>query len=163
MKVVDIAQEIFIDAGSPTSTSIPAIAFWIRGKVGSINNLLYESFSISKDTYEILGDNGEEISPEAVAVIKQMYRVYDYEVQIRSNLNSLATDSILQVEDNGSSVTRVNRNEVSKTLASIRKNEIDALENMVTAYRCRSSEPSQIAGDDTTEGVFTSSFRYFRA
>lgn len=162
MKVVDIAQEIYIDAGSPTTTSIPAIAFWIRGKIGTINNLLYESFTISSDTYEIFGDNGEEISPEAVAVIKQMYRVYDYELQIRSNLNALATDSILQVEDNGSSVTKVNRNSVSQTLASIRKNEIEQLDNLVTAYRSRSAEPSQVAGDDTVEGIFISSFDYVR-
>lgn len=162
MKVVDIANEIYVEAGSPTDTSIPAIAFWIRGKVGAINNLLYECFTINEDTFEILNENGGEISPEAVAIIKQMYRLYDYELQIRSNMNALSLDSILRVEDQGSSVTKVNRNEVSKTLAFIRKDEILSFNSLVDAYRNRSSSPSQIAGDDTIPGAFSSSIDYVR-
>lgn len=162
MKVVDIANEIFIEAGSPTDTSIPAIAFWIRGKVGAINNLLYESFVIDDTTLEIFKDDGSEISPEAVAIIKQMYRLYDYELQIRSNMNALSTDSILRVEDQGSSVTKVNRNEVSKTLAAIRKDEQAAFNILINAYRNRVSTPSQVAGDDTTPGFYPGSWTYVR-
>lgn len=162
MKIVDIANEIYLDAGSPTSTSIPAIATWIRGKVGAINNLLYESFYVDDGSFEILGESGEEISIEAVSIIKQMYRIYDYEVQIRTNMNALATDSILRVEDQGSSVTKVNRNEISKTLATVRRDEIASLDLLITAYRSRSSPPSQVAGDDTVIGIYPSTRYYIR-
>lgn len=154
MKVQDIANEIYIEAGSPSSTSIPAISFWVRAKVGALNNILFESFTIDSVTYEIVDGCGAEINPEAVAIIKQMYRVYDYEIQIRSNMNSLAGDSILEVTDQGSSVKKVNRNEVSKTLAQVRKDESTALNNLITSYRLRGAGPKQVAGDDTQVGHY---------
>lgn len=163
MKIVDIANEIFEDAGSPTNTSIPAIAFWIRSKVGAINNLLFEDFSISADTFEILDPSGAEITPEAVAVIKQLYRIYDYEKQIRDMMNALANDTLLSVKEfDGSSFTRVNRNEVAKTLAAIRNTEIKSLSDLVTAYRGRTTAPQGIVGDDFVQGVYPSTAAYYR-
>lgn len=153
MKVVDIANEIYIDSGSPTATSIPAIAFWIRGKVGEINNLLIEEFVIS-DAYEITRADGTEISIEAVSIIKKLYKIYDYEVQIRTHMNALLTDSVLEVSDQGSSVKRVNRNEVSKTFASLKNSETTALNKLVQDYRNRAAQPGQIVGDDTVPSYY---------
>lgn len=163
MKVVDIANEIYIDAGSPTNTSIPAIAYWIRGKIGTINNLLFEDFIIN-DGFEIVDGGGDEIPIEAVAIIKQMYRLYDYEVQIRNNMNALATDSLLEVTDNfgGAGFRRINKNEVSKTLITIRKDEINAFNNLVTAYRMRGTSPVQVAGDDTQPAWLNPFVTYIR-
>jgi len=162
MKVVDLANEIYIDSGSPTNTSIPAIAFWIRGKVGVINNLLFEDFYIDQSSLEIFDANKNEISINAVAIIKQFYKLYDYDLQIRSNLNILSTDSILSVEDQGSKVTKVNRNEISKTLAQLKRDEIKILNDLVNAYRNNSSPPSQVVGDDTVVGVYTTTRNYIR-
>lgn len=153
MKVVDIANEIFIELGSPSTTTIPTIAFWIRTKLGDINNLLFEDFILNSD-YEIVDGDGVEITPEAVAIIKKLYRLYDYDVQIRTNMNSLATDSIIEVTDQGSSVRKVNRNEVSKTYATLKNAEQQALNDMVTAYRLRGSSPKQVVGDDTVIGNY---------
>ena len=33
MKVVDIADEVYRELGSPTDLSIPAIAFWLRTNI----------------------------------------------------------------------------------------------------------------------------------
>jgi hypothetical protein len=150
MRVVDIANEIYIDSGSPTSTSIPAIAYWIRGKVGEINNLLFEDFSINA-AMEIVDGDGE-ISIEAVSIIKKLYKIYDYEVSVRTNMNALAADSIIEVVDQGSSVRKVNRNEVSKTFVSLRNAEEESLNRLVTAYRSRTTAPTQVVGDDTEIG-----------
>ena len=38
MKVVDIATEIFEELGQPDYLSIPAVSFWVRNKIGSLNN-----------------------------------------------------------------------------------------------------------------------------
>jgi len=156
MKVVDIATEVFIEAGSPTDTSIPAIAYWIRTKVGLLNTLLYEDLYVN-NALEIINakPTGElEISPELVSVMKQMYKVYDYELQVRLFRNSLAADGILEVTDNlgGTSFKRVNRNEIMKTLVLLRKDEYQYLQQMIDAYRSLTSAPSQVAGDDTISG-----------
>jgi hypothetical protein len=153
MKVVDIANEIYVDAGSPTSTSVAAIAFWVRGKVGDINNLLLTSFIIN-DEYEIVDGDGTEIPIEAVAIIKKMYKIYDYEIQIRTQMNAVLTDSILEVSDQGSSVKKINRNDVSKTFANLKGIEEAALNNLIHSYRNREAGPSQVAGDDTTPGYY---------
>jgi predicted ATPase len=154
MKIVDIANEIYIESGSPTTTSIAAISFWIRGKVGHINNLLQESFVIDETTKEILDGGGAEISMEAVSIIKKLYKVYDYEIQIRTHMNAITTDTVLEVEDNGSRVKKINRNEVSKTFASLKAQEEAALKNLVTNYRQRLSGPVQITGDDIEQGRY---------
>jgi hypothetical protein len=154
MKVVDIANEIYLDAGSPTDTSIPAIAFWIRSKAGWLNTVLFEDFVVDDNTLELLNIDGSEIRQEAIAVLKQLYLVHDLEGQIRKMTNALAADSILQVTDNlgGTSFTRVNRNEVAKTLILFRKDEIKLLNQMIDAYRSLTSQPQQVAGDDTQPG-----------
>ena len=162
MKVVDIANEIYIDAGSPPDTSIPAISFWIRGKLGVINSLLYESFSLDSSSLEITSGGGD-LPLEAIAVFKQIYRLYDYECQIRSNMNAMASNSVLSINDQGTEITRINRNSISQTLAQIRRDEISILENLVTSYRNRSSVPSQVAGDDTILGPpYQHPFIFFR-
>ena len=122
MKVVDIANDIYLDSGSPTYTSIPAIAYWIRAKTGWLNVTLFEDFTVNPNA-EIYNDDGSEISQEAVSVIKQLYKVYDLEVQIRSMMNAMAADGIIKVEDHlgGTSYTRLNRNEIAKTLITLRK------------------------------------------
>ena len=156
MKVVDIANEIYIDAGSPTSTSIPAISFWIRGKVGTLNVMLYESFYIDPISQEIIDpDNGAPIVYEAIAVLKQMYRIYDYECQIRNTMNALAQDSVMRFEDQGTLVVRVNKNMIAQTLVQVRKDEIQILKDMVARYQLGNNEnaPVQVAGDDTYGGL----------
>jgi hypothetical protein len=155
MKVVDIAQEIYIDAFEPTYTSVPAIAFWIRGKVGTINNSLCEDFVIN-DNGEISNSSGC-VSIEAVAVIKQYYRVYDLERQVNNNMNALAgSDALIEVNDNfgGASYRKVNRNEISKTIITLRKDEIKNLDNLIAAYKITKSNPAQVSGDDTIPAYY---------
>lgn len=156
MKVVDIANEIYIEQGSPSDTSIPAIAFWVRGKVGWMNAILYEGFFVDEASQEILNADKDNspITLEAVAVLIQRYKVYDLEVQVRKMMNALASDGLLEVTDNlgGTSFKRVNRNEVAKTLISMRKDEILLLHDMIATYQSLTSQPQQVAGDDTQAG-----------
>lgn len=174
MWIEDIANQIYFNAGSPTYTSIPAISFWIRSKVGTINTLLYEDFSVvtsptatnsqgqSLSQWQIYDGNGNQIPELAVAVFQQLYRLYDLEIQIRNTMNSLSSDSTILVDDNGSRIKRTDKNEIAKTLIVLRKDEIKILNDLITAYRCGSSCPSQIAGDDTTAGsYFPQGYRKF--
>lgn len=153
MKTVDIANEIYLDSGAPTDTSIPAIAFWIRGKIGTLNVLLFENLSIDINTQELTNCGGS-LPYEIIAIIKQMYRIYDYEVQIRKTMNAVLADPLLKIEDQGTLVTRVNRNEISKTYVQIRKDEIQTLKDLVTAYHIKYAGPQAVHGDDTQAGAY---------
>ncbi len=156
MKVVDLANEIWIEMGEPSSTSVPAIAFWIRGQVGQINSLLFEDFEIQEgDEYNIVDGGGTEISINAASIIKKLYLIYDYDLQIRSQMNALASDTLLSFKEaDGSSFTRTNRNEISKTLASLKKDEMAALKALISAYRANKASALQVAGDDTVPGIY---------
>lgn len=81
MKTVDIADEIYRELGSPSSTSISAIAFWVRSNIGALNNYLNEAFVIS-DSYEIVGADSAEINIQAVAILKKMYSIHDYDLKL---------------------------------------------------------------------------------
>lgn len=154
MTVTNLANEIWIENGESSSTSVPAIAYWIRAQLGRINTLLFEEFSVNESTYEIQNSDESELSLEAAAIIKQIYVIYDYQNQVRSQMNAMASDAVLSFrEADGSSFTRVNRNSISQTLASLRKDEIETLKGMVNAYRSKKCIPGSINGDDT-EGYF---------
>lgn len=154
MLIVDIANEIWIDEGSPTNTSIPAIAFWIRGQVGRVNNLLCEDLQINESTLEITHCNGKLISLDIISIFKQLYRLYALQLQINNNMNFLASDSLISVVDRfaGGSFTRINKNEISKTLISFRKDEIEILNNLVGAYKISQSRVLAVNGDDDHRG-----------
>lgn len=150
MLVVDIAQEIYMEAGEPTTTSIAAISFWIRAKVGAINNLISEDFSINTTTLEIYNSQGQ-ISIDAVAIIKQLYRLYDLQIQFQNTMNALAGDSLLSVVDafGGGQFIKVNKNEIAKSFLTLRKDEMQSLNQLVNAYKINRGIPAQVAGDDT--------------
>jgi hypothetical protein len=162
MKVVDIADDIYRELGSPSTLSIPAIAFYVRGSVGSLNNhinTVYKLNSTSLEIEETVTDNSNtttttEIGIEEASILKKMYMVHFYDVKIRTNLTALDADTIVEVTDQGSSVRKVNKNEVSKTLLSIRNQEYEGLRKLISQYKISKSSPNQVAGDDTTEGFY---------
>jgi len=163
MKVVDIADDIYRELGSPSTLSIPAIAFYVRGSVGALNNHINTVFELNSSSLEIeesITNIGEtitttEIGIAEVAILKKMYIVHFYDSKIRTNLTALDADTIVEVTDQGSSVRKVNKNEVSKTLLSIRNQEYEGLQKLISQYKISKSIPNQVAGDDTTEGFYS--------
>ena len=161
MKTVDIADEIYRELGSPSSTSISAIAFWVRSNIGSLNNYLNEAFVIN-GSYEIVGADSVEINIQAVAILKKMYSIHDYDLKIRANIISISTSDIISISDKGRSVTKVNKNEVTKALTSLKSEESRTMTALAIAYKNRDSTPIQVAGDDTVAGSFRSREYYNR-
>jgi hypothetical protein len=142
MKVVDIANEIYLENASPSDTSIAAIAYWIRSNVGKLNTLIY------------VDCDGAEINELAAAIIKMMYKVYRTDLDIRANLFSMQNDSVIAANDDGFSIKKINRSEVLKTLTSFKKDTVKEMYDLVHGYRSYNGAPSQVAGDDTTEGHY---------
>lgn len=155
MKVVDVADEIYRELGLPTDLSMSAIAFWVRTNIGELNNLLFTTYAINSTSLELIDGCDEEVTAEAVAILKKLYSIHYYDLQIKKNIVALSTDTILEVQDQGSKVKKINKNEVNKNLGILRKQEIEVMKNLVTAYRLRGAEPRQVAGDDTIAGEYS--------
>tara|TARA_R100000234_G_scaffold38157_1_gene22567 strand:+ start:607 stop:1161 length:555 start_codon:yes stop_codon:yes gene_type:complete len=170
MKVVDIADEIFRELSEPSTLSIPAIAYWVRSNVGELNNYLNTSFRVSYDDFEIseqVEQSGRQpasynssvdnenlaLKFEEKAVLKKMYNVHYYDQQLRSTLGAASNDPVVEVVSDGSKVRKINKNELSKTYASLKRQEYEELTDMINAYKLRLSAPVQVAGDDTIVGA----------
>ena len=146
MKVVDIADEIFRELGEPTSLSIPAISFWLRTNVGQLNNYIHTEYSASPPVE--IGDNEKTI-------LKKMYFIHYYDQRLRTHMTTMDTDTILSVRDGDSSVTKVNRNEIAKSIAAVKAQEYSELLKMIQAYVSNKAGPYQVAGDDTANADST--------
>jgi len=117
MKVVDIADEIYRGMGSSTETSVAAISYWLRSSIGAMNNHLNSVFKVDDTTLEInyteKNDDGEEVvytlNPEEVAILKQMYTVYDYDNRLRTILGAASYDSVVEISDGGTRIKKVNK------------------------------------------------------
>jgi len=154
MKIVDIAHETFTELGSPSDASIPAIAFWMRANTGALNNLLKTDFAenSAQELEHTIGNEKTEIEKEAVSVLKKMYLIHYYDIQIRGAIGAGAWDSVVEISDSGSRIRKMNRSEVGKTLSQIKKEEQLQLDKFVHGYTSRLAVPIQVAGDDTVPG-----------
>ena len=161
MKIVDIADEVFRELGSPSDLSIPAIAFWLRSNIGTLNNHIHMAFKINATTFEVEHTNPDAsirpIEQEESAILKKMYFVYDYDKKLRSVLGAASLDSIIQISDLGTSIRKINKNEIGKTYNQVKKQEQEELNKMIAAYKISASTPRQVAGDDTSEGFYSDS------
>jgi len=159
-----------ISLTEPSTLSIPAIAYWVRSNVGELNNYLNTSFRVSYDDFEIseqVEQSGRQpasynssvdnenlaLKFEEKAVLKKMYNVHYYDQQLRSTLGAASNDPVVEVVSDGSKVRKINKNELSKTYASLKRQEYEELTDMINAYKLRLSAPVQVAGDDTIVGA----------
>ena len=154
MKVVDIADEIYRELGSPSTLSIPAISFWVRTCVGELNNKINTTYSVDLTSLEIKDADACEVEQEEVSIMKKMYLVYYYGKEVRSSLGVGSYDHVILAKDKWTAIRKVNRNDIAKTLSAIKKEETEELNKLVNAYKLRKSNPLQVAGDDTEEGSF---------
>ena len=95
------------------------------------------------------------IQPEEASILKKMYIVHYYDQQIRSTVGAASTDPVVEVASDGSRVRKINKNELSKTYISLKKEEYRELTDLVNAYKLRKASPVQVAGDDTVVGQYS--------
>ena len=164
MKVIDIANEIFRELDQPSSLSVPPIMFWVRANIGDLNNHLNESYFLDSSLELVRSEDGSnyEIGEEEKAIIKKMYYVHYYAVLLRTTLGAAASDSVVEIQTDDTRVRKINKNELSKTYSSLKRQETDELNTLITAYKSRKSSPRQIVGDDTVEGSYANKKNYRR-
>jgi len=166
MKVVDIAQELFMELGQPSDLSVASLSYWIRATVGQLNNLLFTKYSIDQTTLEISDAtdpaNPVEIDIMAAAVLKKIYVVYRYAFLIRSKITAIDSDNILEIRDQDSTVRRIDKTQLIKIISAEKKNEEEELKLMINAYRTYVSSPVHVVGDDIVGGNYPDFFPFLR-
>jgi hypothetical protein len=149
-KIVDIADEIYRELGEPTDLSHASIAFWLRTNIGDLNILINKKFYISEDTFEVTvpEDLNDTFGDIEKSVFKMIYSIHYYERLFRNALGAASTDSTIEITENGFTGRKVNKNELAKTYAQLRKQINDELLVLTKNYNLNEAKPIQVAGDD---------------
>jgi hypothetical protein len=149
-KIVDVADEIYRELGEPSDLSIASIAFWLRTNIGDLNILINKKYYITEDTLEIgiLEGSGDEFKDIEKSVFKMIYSIHYYERLFRNALGAASTDSTIEITENGFTGRKVNKNELAKTYAQLRKQINDELQILTKNYNLNEAKPLQVAGDD---------------
>lgn len=151
VKIVDIADELYREMGEPADWSIASIAWWLRANIGDLNISINKRFYIDDTTLDILPDDGsgDLFTTTEKSIFKMLFAIHFYERLLRNALGAASTDSVIEINQNGFSARKVNKNELAKTYAQFRKQINDELLVLIRAYSINESRPLQVAGDDT--------------
>ena len=110
----------------------------------------------------VKGNNGTasipaivSIQAEEASILKKMYIVHYYDQLIRTTVGAASSDPVVEVASDGSRVRKINKNELSKTYLSLKREEYNELTDLINAYKLRKSSPVQVAGDDTVRGQYS--------
>jgi hypothetical protein len=153
VKIVDVADELYREMNEPADWSIASIAWWLRSNIGDLNISINKRFYIDDTTLEILADpnSGDLFTSVEKSIFKMLFAIHFYERLLRNALGAASTDSLIEINQNGFSARKINKNELAKTYAQFRKQINDELLNLIRSYNLNEARPLQVAGDDTVE------------
>mgnify|MGYP003133143912 FL=1 len=146
-----VETEFDNDTGIATVASVSG---WLFENLGKLNTYIYTDFSGSQasGTYGFM-------DIEAQGILKELYLYNYYTKQSRNALrgitdSSVSGDNILALKDGESSVTFVNRNEVSKVYRGLAKDSIANVERLSAQYNIYQAQPRQLHGVDGSGRLF---------
>jgi hypothetical protein len=151
IKIVDVADELYREMGEPSDWTIASIAWWLRANLGDLNISINKRFYIDETTLEILSapESGDIFTSVEKSIFKMLFATHFYERLLRNALGAASTDSVIEINQNGFSARKINKNELAKTYAQFRKQINDELQTLIKGYNLNEARPLQIAGDDT--------------
>lgn len=150
--VVDVADELYREMGEPADLSIPSIAWWLRVNIGELNITINKAYTINETTLEIEVPSGDSFGDAEKSIFKMLFSIHYYERLLRNALGAASTDSTIEIDQNGFRARRINKNELAKTYAQLRKQINDELIELTKNYNLNENRPLQVAGDDTQPG-----------
>jgi hypothetical protein len=155
-KIVDISDEIYRELGEPTDLSHASIAFWLRTNIGDLNILINKKFYIAEGTLEVGApeNSGDTFGNIEKSIFKMLFSIHYYERLFRNALGAASVDSVVSVTDDGSTVVKINKNELAKNYSQLRKQINEELLTLTKNYNINEAKPIQVAGDDTIPGNF---------
>jgi len=151
IKIVDVADELYREMGEPNDWTIASIAWWLRANLGDLNISINKRFYIDETTLEILSapESGDIFTSVEKSIFKMLFATHFYERLLRNALGAASTDSVIEINQNGFSARKINKNELAKTYAQFRKQINDELQTLIKGYNLNEARPLQVAGDDT--------------
>jgi hypothetical protein len=151
IKIVDVADELYREMGEPSDWTIASIAWWLRANLGDLNISINKRFYIDETTLEILStpESGDLFTSVEKSIFKMLFATHFYERLLRNALGAASTDSVIEINQNGFSARKINKNELAKTYAQFRKQINDELQTLIKGYNLNEARPLQVAGDDT--------------
>jgi len=152
-KIVDIADELYREMGEPSDLSIASVAYWLRSNIGDLNITINKTYTINETTLEIEIPSGDSFGVTEKSIFKMLFSIHYYERLLRNALGAASTDSTIEISENGFSARKVNKNELAKTYAELRKQINAELMELTKNYNLNEARPLQIAGDDTVEDI----------
>ena len=156
--IFTLASGTWEEIGSPTSPSVNYISGWYTSaaSVGKLNTALNTCFSgVSGCIYPEIGD-------EEAAIYKELYKISYYDMKVAQATNSALSDSWLELKDDTASIKRHNKNEVAKTLISLRKDSYTNLKDLIFSYQQNNSAARFVNMGDNNEINPFSSADYWR-
>lgn len=152
VKIIDIADELYREMGEPNDLSLSSIAFWLRTNLGDLNITINKDFILTETDLEIESPSGEIFGLTEKSIFKMLFSIHYYERLLRNALGAASTDSVIEINQNGFSARKINKNELAKTYVQLRKQIYEELMELTKNYNLNEGKPLQVAGDDTVEG-----------
>tara|TARA_A100001391_G_C4927716_1_gene240902 strand:+ start:183 stop:677 length:495 start_codon:yes stop_codon:yes gene_type:complete len=146
----DLASGIVVTEfdGDTGIATVANVSGWLFENLGQVNTYLYTDFTgdLASGTYGVM-------DIEAQNVLKELYLSNYYNKQARNALrgivdSSVSGDNVLSLKDGESSVTFINRNEVSKVYRGLASDCMDKVTRMAAQYNIYQAEPRQLGGID---------------
>lgn len=147
MQVTDIANNLWINELSQSSlVTIPEIAFWIRSTgIGSLNSLIYTSYSINDDTLEI---EPNTFSVDELAILGALYLIKFYQTKSDSFLGASGINDVIEYSEKGHTIRKLNRTEQSKVFLQLKAQTKEYLNQLIGSYKLNRATPVGIQGID---------------
>ena len=134
--------------GDTGIATVASVSGWLFENLGKLNTHIYTDFSgaNASGTYGV-------IDIEAQGILKELYLYNYYIKQSRNALrgitdSSVSGDNVLSLKDGESSVTFVNRNEVSKVYRGLASDSMANIERLSAKYNIYQAQPRQLHGVD---------------
>ena len=138
-----VVTEFDSDTGIATVANVSG---WLYENLGQVNTYLYTDFSGANASgmYGVM-------DTEAQNVLKELYLSNYYNKQARNALrgivdSSVSGDNVLSLRDGESSVTFINRNEVSKVYKGMASDCMEKVTRMAAQYNIYQAQPRQLGG-----------------
>ena len=134
--------------GDTGIATVSSVSGWLFENLGKLNTHVYTDFN----GYTATGTYGV-IDTEAQNILKELYLNNYYTKEARNALRGIISsnvsgDNVLALKDGESSVTFVNRNEVSKVYRGLAKDSMDNVVRLSAQYNIYQAEPRQLGGID---------------
>ena len=163
VKLVDVADELYREMGEPSDWSIASISWWLRANIGDLNISINKRFYVDDTTLEITSDpnSGELFTDVEKSIFKMLFSIHFYERLLRNALGAASTDSLIEINQNGFSARKINKNELAKTYRGLANDAREEMERLVTAYNIYQAAPRQVAGEDGSPIYTGSGYFYY--